>query len=289
MDQRLTSAVAPSPPLVVRIARRGTAVVVGLALITAAVLKLSGPPSGRPPLGLQLSPAWFQLAVAQYELFLGGWLLSGRHRSAAWLTTAGTFMAFAVVSFHSGWTGEASCGCFGAVPLRPWWAFAGDLLVLTALFVWADRPAIRNGEVAGPVLAFLAHAAIVLAAWTAFAAVRYGSTEVAVAALQGKPLVVGSSLLDLGAVPADEGATGTVVIHNRSGGLVRLIGGSTDCTCTLIQDLPLDVPPGESRTVTVGFRAPAGAGNFRHTGTIWTDCQSQQSLPVVVVGRSVAR
>jgi hypothetical protein len=229
------------------------------------------------------------LAVAQYELFLGGWLLSGRHRAAAWLTAAATFAVFAVASFLSGWAGEASCGCLGSVPLLPWWAFAGDLVVLAALFGLADRPAITSRDVLPPLVAFAAHTGLVLVAWTVFAAVRYGSTEEAVAVLKGQRLVVGSSLLDLGDVPADAGVTGTVEIRNRSGTSVRLLGGTTDCTCTLIQDLPMDIPPGESRTVTVGFRAPAGDGNFRHTGTIWTDSRGQQEVSITVVGRSVVR
>jgi len=75
--------------------------------------------------------------VIEYELLLGAWLLSGRFRMAAWILAVATFTTFAGVSFYQGWIGEASCGCFGRLPITvsPWVALGIDSGVLLLLLV----------------------------------------------------------------------------------------------------------------------------------------------------------
>ncbi|MBX9582185.1 MAG: hypothetical protein K2X87_17915 [Gemmataceae bacterium] len=113
-------------------------VLLGGLLIVAAGLKLYGlSVSAVPAVGWFAVP-WVQLVAAEWELVLGLWLLAGACPLAAWAAAVGTFLTFAGVSSYLGWSGVASCGCFGAIPVSPWWAFGIDGAALTLLI--ASRP-----------------------------------------------------------------------------------------------------------------------------------------------------
>src|SRR5437667_10683941 len=87
--------------------------IVGGLLLTAAALKLHGLRVGAvSSLGILAAPE-FQVAVVEFEIFLGIWLLSGKGAIGAWLTALGTFATFAAVSAYQGSIGQATCGCFG--------------------------------------------------------------------------------------------------------------------------------------------------------------------------------
>src|SRR5262249_61843045 len=91
----------------------------GLLLVAAAGLKLKAVGfSSIPQVGYFSTPA-VQIAVAEWELVLGIWLLSGRHRSGAWLMALVTFLALAAISFYLGWRGVASSGRLGARATNP--------------------------------------------------------------------------------------------------------------------------------------------------------------------------
>jgi hypothetical protein len=131
--------------------------VLGVLLLAAAGLKAQGlgvDAVGR--LGI-LSAAEFQLAVIEYEVFLGVWLLSGRRPLGAWLLALVTFSGFAVVSFYQGWIGQTSCGCMGQlVTLSPWYALGIDLVAITALLLarpdlkllWGKPRSVATGSLA---------------------------------------------------------------------------------------------------------------------------------------------
>jgi hypothetical protein len=73
-------------------------VVLGLVLLTAAALKLSGMNvTALPRVGWFSTPR-VQVAAATWEMVLGLWLLSGVRRPVAWLAAVGTFITFAGVS-----------------------------------------------------------------------------------------------------------------------------------------------------------------------------------------------
>jgi hypothetical protein len=107
-----------------------------LLLLTAAALKAHGlavDPVARTGL---FSLAEFQLVVIIAEVFLGIWLLSGKHPLGSWLAALATFSLFAAVSFYQGWIGQSSCGCAGRlVTVSPWWAFGLDVAIITALIL----------------------------------------------------------------------------------------------------------------------------------------------------------
>src|SRR5262245_11117104 len=87
-----------------------TSRVLGLLLLVAAGLKAYGvavEPVGSA--GLFSAPG-FQIAVVQFEIVLGVWLLWGIKPVGAWAAAVATFACFAGVSFYLGWEGQTSCG-----------------------------------------------------------------------------------------------------------------------------------------------------------------------------------
>jgi hypothetical protein len=124
----------PAPYDAVRIA-------LALVLLTAAGLK--GYQLATEPVlgGGLLESRWFLIAVVEFEILFGLWLLSGLAPGWTWRAAVLCFGAFAAVSACKGLAGEPSCGCFGRVPVSPWYTLTFDLAVLGALFAWRPRKA----------------------------------------------------------------------------------------------------------------------------------------------------
>ena len=114
-------------------------IVLGLVLLTAAALKghqlATEPVAGT---GL-LTSRWFLIGVVEFELFFGLWLLSGLYPSQTWQLALLCFTGFACISLYKGLSGEACCGCFGRVPVNPWYTLVLDLAAVAALLGF--RPA----------------------------------------------------------------------------------------------------------------------------------------------------
>ncbi len=120
-------------------------VVLGLVLLTAAALK--GHQLATEPIlaGGLLNSRWFLIGVVEFEVLFGVWLLAGPHPRLSWLVALGCFGFFAAVSAWKGLSGATSCGCFGRVPVNPWYTFALDTLAVVLLS--AARPAHRGCQV----------------------------------------------------------------------------------------------------------------------------------------------
>src|SRR5438270_5056315 len=97
-------------------------------LLAAALLKTNQLFTD-PGLGLLYGSRWRDAALAEYELALALWLLSGfRLRSARRLALL-TFTTFGAYALYLGVSGESSCGCFGKASVNPWWTVALDALL----------------------------------------------------------------------------------------------------------------------------------------------------------------
>jgi len=116
-------------------------IVLGLILLTAAALKghqLATEPVAETSL---FSSRWLLIGVVEFELFFGLWLLSGLYPRRTRQAALVCFSAFACVSFYKALSGEATCGCFGRVPVNPWYTLLLDLAAVAALLLC--RPARR--------------------------------------------------------------------------------------------------------------------------------------------------
>lgn len=91
-----------------------------------------------PPRGL-LHSRWLLIGIVVGELGFALWLLMGTRPRLSWLAAVLAFGAFAWVSVYKGLTGESTCGCFGRVPVNPWYTVALDMGVVAALVAFPPR------------------------------------------------------------------------------------------------------------------------------------------------------
>jgi len=109
------------------------------ALVAASYLKiyqLTVDPFYRLPF---IGSRWMTLGIAQVELLIGLWLISGvGWRWAKWVGIV-SYGILAAVSFVQVLNGAESCGCFGRLKIDPSYMLAFDVLALFILTLW--RPA----------------------------------------------------------------------------------------------------------------------------------------------------
>jgi len=118
-------------------------IVLGLVLLSAALLKghqLATEPVAETGL---LTSRWFLIGVVEFELVFGLWLWLGLYPRRTWQLALLCFSTFGCVTLYKALSGEATCGCFGRVPVNPWYTLVLDLAAVTALLRW--RPA-RGAE-----------------------------------------------------------------------------------------------------------------------------------------------
>lgn len=260
------------------------AIPIGLLLIGTAALKLLDLSNGGTS-----SSAWYDPLIILFEFSLGIGLVFSRRRIGLWLVSVATFGAFAVYNMDSIRVGQASCGCFGSVPMSPWNALALDVAVLALLALWAtlnrDTRSVRQGL--PDVVAFSGGIAVTSLIWLMVVHVGFGSTAAMWSALRGDHMFLETSVVDFGPVPSGQAAEHHLVIRNSSAADIRVIGGTSNCACTLIPDLPTTVAPGESRRLLVRMNVPRTSGAFQINAVLWTDSQTNEAIPVLLRGRSV--
>jgi hypothetical protein len=203
-----------------------------LLLLAAAGLKFAGlavDPVGR--MGLFSAPA-FQVGVVEFEVFLAFWLLWGKRPAGSWAVALVVFLTFAGVSAWQGWTGRASCGCFGRLSVSPWYAFSIDVAVVFALLLgrpegvgmnlWAILMDVLPGVYG------LFGAMVVLGGLAGLAALCFGSPDAALARLRGERVSLYPRLIDVGTGPPGETREEAVEVVNRTEQPIRLIGGAVE-------------------------------------------------------------
>lgn len=264
---------------------------VGLLLLTAAGLKLlGGAVSPVAQLGRFAAPS-FQMALILWEVLLGLWLISRVERVGAWAVAGLTFASFAVVSGYFGSIGQATCGCFGTIDASPWAAFGIDLVVLALLAT--ARPSFDPGTlqarqgfhrwtrrgigVGATVVAFFVLLAVIASA-------QFGSVEVALAQLKGDDLIV-PAYVDFGEIEQGQEEKRMIEVTNSSDRRIRIVGGTSDCSCFVTEDLPIALEPRESRPIAIYLRAPKSAGMFSRTAKLLTDNGGAPSVAFRIGGR----
>ncbi len=268
----------------------------GLLLLVAAALKFHGlaltPVS---PMGWFSAP-WFQVIVIQAEVVLGVWLVSGRAPTFAWLLATVTFSLFAAVSFYQGMVGRASCGCFGRLPVSPWYAFGIDIIVLVCLgfgrpnlqSLW-EEPKTMVLRPLGALCGWLVGGAVVFGVLLGLASYHFGSLGAATAFFRGERLAVIPSLVDVGEGMLGENRESHITVANYTDTPVRIIGGTSDCACVVTNDLPITVPAGESRPISVRVRLAGVPGIFTRTANLLTADGQSPSLRFRLTGRNLPR
>jgi hypothetical protein len=244
-------------------------IVLGILLLVTAGLKLFDPsPDAFSGLELLSSPRW-RMAALEGEALLGLWLLAGALPRLLWLAALFCFTLLAGISTYLGFEGRTSCGCFGAkMSISPWYALGLDLGAIISLIRCRPLKKHRGQEVPysmrlrGILVVAIASFFFMLAV---FGEViwMYGSVYETLLSIRGESLVVDPSLTELGAIHSGETRSFAVSLTNYNNHPVRIIGGTSDCNCIAISDLPLVVSSRSSRQITIKFEARGRATTFK--------------------------
>ncbi len=215
------------------------------------------------------------MAVVEWELILGLWLLSEVAGSLAWVFALATFAGFAFVSGRLAWQGVASCNCLGPIRTNPWLACAIDAVAVIALL--SIRPTLSAviGQLPDANRASRMTGMTVVGLVLAFAFWVSGGYSQARWLIAGEALQADSHYLDFGTLAAGEIASRDVTITNVSNATVRVAGGTIDCRCHITDIVP-SIAPGGRGTIRVSVKAPAGtAGRTSFPVEVWTDATRQ--------------
>jgi hypothetical protein len=74
-------------------------------------------------------------------------------------------------------------------------------------------------------------------------------------------------------------------LTNRTDKDIRVIGGTFDCSCTVLGDLPVTIPPGESRSITVAMHLPSVRGTFNRKAALRLEDMGFTTVTFRLTGR----
>ncbi len=262
---------------------------VGGVLLAAAGLKGHGLALGPLAQDSFLASPRLQIATIQVEVLLGLWLLSGWAMRAARVVAIGFFGIMAAVSLYLALAGQASCGCFGRLTVSPWLTLALDVTAVAALAVWRPvrstetRPAawlrgvLRTGFGAAAFLALIGGAFLLTS----------DDPTRALARLRGEVISIEPAVSQVGEGVAGEQRTFPISLTNHGDRVVQIIGGTTTCSCIATGDLPITVPPGESRPIEVQVTFRGTSGRFQHNFILYTDDEKSPVVTARFAGRVI--
>jgi hypothetical protein len=255
---------------------------IGVLLLLTAALKLYGSSMFTLPSMAWYTTPWVQLAAVEWEILLGLWLLSRNAVIGSWLAAVCTFILLTGISAHRGWIGEATCGCFGAIKASPWQAFTVDVTVLLLLVIGRPRIESLRAELPRSVVQIGCFALGIGASFAGLSAAGIwftGSPEAALARLRGESITVNPGYLDFGIGQPGSGLEATVEVRNWTDHPVRLLGGTSDCSCVTTTGLPIIIPPRDSVSIPLWLKVrQSQPGLFTREAQLWTDCDSQQTV-----------
>jgi hypothetical protein len=79
---------------------------------------------------------WLPVSLMASEVAFGLWLWSGLYPRRARTLAIALFSVYLAVSLFQALSGSATCGCFGNVPMSPWFTATMDTAVIIALCHW---------------------------------------------------------------------------------------------------------------------------------------------------------
>jgi Protein of unknown function (DUF1573) len=134
----------------------------------------------------------------------------------------------------------------------------------------------------------LAITTVVLMAFIAgYGRYHFGSLSRALAYASGDRVLVDERQKALLGMLAGSKSVVQYSITNLTGRDLKILGADTSCTCTSIENLPLTVARGMSKELTVSISAPRQPGPTSASIILFTDYDSQPTVPLEFVGTVV--
>jgi hypothetical protein len=228
-----------------------------------------------------------EVAAIEVEILLGLWLLSGLAPRASRLAALGFFVLMSGVSFYLAVTGQRSCGCFGRIAVSPWLTLGLDIAAVGLLARWkpvagAELPLVRSLQRLKRI-AFQAIAALALVG-SAFLLMSDSPLDT-LAQLRGDSITVDPIVSDVGDGELGDTRTFQVRLTNHTRHPVRVVGGTTTCSCIATETLPLTLLDGRPEVIEVSVRFSGSPGRFHHRFVLQTDDEIQPSVVARFTGR----
>ncbi len=121
------------------------------------------------------------------------------------------------------------------------------------------------------ILATIGIAAVLLSLAAGFGRYRFGSTSAALAYLRGAHIFVPVPVATLTDAKAGSQVTASFALTNLASFPVTLVGSTTSCSCTVLDDLPMTLAVGETTVIKAKISIDQGQGDFSGTIRIFTD------------------
>jgi len=271
-------------------AARLVRVALGLFLLVAAGLKAHSLATDPLSQDAFFASPRLLIAVIEVEIVLGLWLLSGWFVRAAWVMALGFFGLLAGASLYLALAGQRSCGCFGQVTVSPWVTFGLDVGAVVALALWRPAYAVDGPPVAWiqPLLKIGTGAAVLLALTSGAFLLAFASPAEALAWLRGEAITAEPAVSDVGKGLPGEARVLRIRLSNRTPRLVRVVGGTTSCSCVASRDLPLTLAYGETGSINVVVKFVGSPGRFQRHFVLLTDDEQQPEVVARFSGQVIA-
>jgi hypothetical protein len=215
--------------------------VLGSVLLTAAALKAHQLAFGSMAESSLFTSRWSLIGLIELELALGLCLLLGLYPRQTRLAALACFTAFGAVSLQQALAGRASCSCFGAVDVRPWYTFLFDVAAVVALGQWHT-----NGtfvQLRGGVRNNCSHSRRSLIFSLCFVPASVLAAEAGLHPAVPR-LAVSPAMIDLGAVPAGGSQEATFTITNPGITPLTVARVESSCPCLKIELPDGPIEPG---------------------------------------------
>lgn len=222
---------------------RYLALIFGLLLLVTGGLKTHAAFSDKPIDSYLVTNRWELLAIAEFELFLGGWLMSGVYPRLARPLAALTFLCFLAVSLMTAFRGERSCACFGELHVSPWIAAFIDFTASIALLLC--RPGANASTVPTSSLRRSLLGTFTLALLAPPIALALNDSA-------RSPLLISSQrVMDLGVLTSGEWRDASLYLTNKGDAPVEVGAIASSCRCLSVKCIPQVVPPGGTAQMIV--------------------------------------
>ena len=118
---------------------------------------------------------------------------------------------------------------------------------------------------------------LILAFFTIYGAVRFGSMAKTLASLRGESLWVDEESKRM-TIKAGDPLTINYDVSNLSNAKISIIGANMSCSCTSAQDLPMTILAAETRTIRINVTVPEEENDFSGTVRLFSDDPRQPTL-----------
>ncbi len=112
----------------------------------------------------------------------------------------------------------------------------------------------------------------------------FGSVPAALAYFRGERISVLPRLVNMGEGHPGESRNVSIEVANWTDKTIRVIGAPKDCACT-VNDLPVTIPPRETRSISLELRLSGNPGIFTRKVGLLVDDQGLQRINFRLTGR----